>query len=187
MADWKVEHSAESEAPPASVWERYADVEEWREWSKGVEESSLEGEFEVGSKGTVKPPNLPRSRFELVEVEPERCFVSQSKLPGGTLRLEHAIEPANGGTRITHKATFAGPLSSVWSRLVGRFVERDLPDSVERLAELTVEKEEEARKQAEEKKERQARLHEADEKFKEEIEKTSSGERDAGGASLPGN
>lgn len=186
MADWEFEHSAESEAPPAGVWERYTNVDEWREWSKGVEESSLEGEFEVGSQGTSKPPNLPKSRFELIEVEPERRFVSKSKLPGGTLRLEHMIEPANGGTRITHRAKFEGPLSVVWIPVVGRIIKRELPDSVERLAELAVEKEEEAAKKAEQEEERKARLKEADEQFKAEIEKTSRGDEDRGGASLPG-
>jgi hypothetical protein len=186
MPDWEFEHSAESEAPPASIWERYTDVEQWSEWSKGVEESSLEGEFEPGSKGTLKPPNLPKSRFELIEVEPERGFVSQAKLPGGTLRFEHTIEPANGGTRITHRATFDGLLSVVWIPVVGRIVKRELPESVERLAELTVEKEKEAREEATEKEERKERLKEADEEFKSEIEKTSRGEGDSGGASVPG-
>ena len=188
MADWELEHSAESKAPPASVWERYTDVEDWREWSKGVEESSLEGEFEAGSKGTMKPPQLPRTGFELVEVEPERRFVSRAKLPGGTLTFDHLIEPANGGTRITHKATLdGGPLRFVWVRMVNWLVKRELPESVERLAEVAFEKDQQAREEAQEKEERKERLHKADEQFKEEIERTSRGEgKDAGGASLPG-
>jgi polyketide cyclase/dehydrase/lipid transport protein len=186
MADWEFEHSAESEAPPGKIWDHYADVEQWSEWSKGVEESTLDGEFEAGSKGTTKPPNLPRTRFELIEVEPERRFVSQAKLPGGTLRLDHLLEPANGGSRITHKATLAGPLSFVWKPVVSRIVSRELPDGVERLAELAVEKEEEAEKEAEDKQKRKSRLREADEEFKAEIEKTSRGEGDQGGASVPG-
>jgi hypothetical protein len=186
MSDWELEHSAESKAPPASVWERYTDVEDWREWSKGVEESTLEGEFEAGSKGTMKPPQLPRTGFELVEVEPERRFVSRAKLPGGTLTFDHRIEPANGGTRITHKASLdGGPLRFVWVRMVNWIVKRELPESVDRLAELAYEKQQEARQEAKEQEERKERLHKADQEFKQEIEKTS-GERDAGGASLPG-
>lgn len=186
MAGWECEHSADSEAPPPSVWERYSDVEMWREWSRGVEESSLDGEFEAGSKGTLKAPQLPRSRFELAEVEPERRFVSTSRLPGGTIRLEHVLEPIDAGTRITHRATIDGPLSPVWTRVVGRVVERDLHASVDRLAEIAVEKEEEARREADEDRRREERLAKADERFKEEIEKTSTGEGDGGGASLPG-
>jgi len=40
--------------------------------------------------------------------------------------------------------------------------------------------------QAEREEKRDARLKKAGEKFREEIEKTSHGDKDAGGASLPG-
>jgi hypothetical protein len=186
MADWEFEHSAESKAKPAGIWERYTDVDHWSDWSKGVEESELDGEFEVGSKGTIKAPQLFRTRFELIEVDPERRFDSKAKVLGGTIVFEHFIEPANGGTRITHRATLEGPLNFVWVPLIGRIVKRELPDSVERLAELAAEKEEEARKDAKDDEERKQRLAKADEQFKEEIERTASGGKDAGGASLPG-
>jgi hypothetical protein len=169
------------------IWERYRDVDNWSEWSpKGVEESSLDGDFAVGSRGTSKAPYLPKGNFELIEVEPQRGFTSKAKLPGATLTFEHQLEPIDGGTRITHRASLEGPLSVVWRPAVGRIIERGLPTGVERLAELSVEKEEEAREEEQEEKEREERLEKADEKFKEEIERTSSGDDDAGGASLPG-
>jgi hypothetical protein len=185
MASW--EHSAESKASPESVWERYKDVDNWSEWStKGVEDSSLDGRFEVGTEGTSKAPYLPKGKFELIEVEPQQGFTSKSKLPGATLTFEHQLEPIDGGTRITHRASLEGPLSVVWRPAVGRIIERGLAPGVERLAELSVEKEEEAREEEKADREREERLEKADEKFKEEIEKTSSGEGDRGGASLPG-
>jgi Polyketide cyclase / dehydrase and lipid transport len=187
MGIWKLEHSAETEAQPAAVWDRYTDVAHWSEWStKGVEESSLDGKFEVGSKGTSKAPHLPKGRFELIEVEPERRFVSKVKLPGGTMTFEHQLEPTDGGTRITHRARIEGPLSFLWSPMLGWSVKRGLPSGVERLAELVPQKAEEARQEAEKQEQREARLEKADEQFKEEIEKTSSGEGDRGGASVPG-
>ena len=185
MASW--EHSAESKASPESIWERYKDVDHWSEWStKGVEESSLDGDFQVGTKGTSKAPYLPKGKFELIKVEPDQGFTSKAKMPGATLIFEHQLEPIEGGTRITHRASLEGPLSSVWRPAIGRIIERGLPTGVERLAELSVEKEAEAREEEKADKEREERLEKADEQFKEEIEKTSSGEGDAGGASLPG-
>jgi hypothetical protein len=184
---WQCEHSADSDASPEAIWRRYVDVENWNEWSqKGVEESLIDGEFEVGTKGVSKAPNLPKTRFELVAVEPERRFVSKGKLPGGTLLFEHLIEPTDGGSRITHRVSLDGPLAFLWTPVVGRIIEREMPEGVERLAELAVEKEEEKRKQAEEEQEREAKLKEADEKFNRELEKTSRGEGDQGGASVPG-
>jgi hypothetical protein len=184
---WQCEHSAESKASPEAVWNRYVDVENWSEWSqKGVEESSIDGDFEVGTTGTSKAPHLPKGKFELVEVEPEKRFVSKAGLPGATLHFEHMLEPADGGTRITHRATLDGPLAMVWTPIVSRITQRGLPDGVERLAELAVEKQEEDRREEQAEKEREERLKKADEEFKEEIEKTSSGEEDRGGASVPG-
>jgi uncharacterized protein YndB with AHSA1/START domain len=188
MGHWEFEHSADSKAPPEAVWERYKDVENWSEWSpNGVEESSLEGQFEEGSKGQSKAPHLPKGKFELIEVEPEQRFVSRSTFPGGKLTFEHMLEPNDGGTRITHKASLDGALSPVWRPVIGKIIERGLPDGVERLAELAVEKQKEAEQEAKEDEEREERLKKADEKFKEEIEATVGEGEDAGGASLPGN
>ena len=174
---WQYEHSADSSASPAAVWDRYVDVEHWSEWSKkGVERSSIDGDFEVGTKGKSKAPGLPEGKFELIVVEPQQRFVSKAKLPGGTLVFEHMVEPTDGGARITHRATLDGPLTFLWSPVIGRIIKRGMPNGVERLAELAVEKEEE---------QRAARLEKADEQFKDEIEKTSR-EGDKGGASVPG-
>ena len=186
MGHWEHEHSAETEAEPAAVWERYTDVSNWKEWSpKGVEDSGLDGDFEVGSTGYSKAPHLPKGKFELVEVEPERRFVSQSKMPGGTMTFEHMLEPTEGGTKITHKAAIDGPLTFLWNPAIGRIVKRGLPAGVERLAELAPQKEKEMREEEKEKEEKEERLKEADEHFKEEIDKTAHGE-DSGGASVPG-
>jgi polyketide cyclase/dehydrase/lipid transport protein len=184
---WKMEHSADSRARPEAVWKRYVDVDNWSEWSqKGVEQSHLDGEFEVGAEGMSKAPYLPKGKFELIAVEPEQRFASKSKLPGGTLVFEHVLEPTDGGTRITHRVTLDGPLTFLWSPLIGHIIKRGMPEGVERLAELAVEKEEEDREEVEKEKEHHARLEKADEQFKEEIERTSQGEGDRGGASVPG-
>ena len=183
---WQYEHSADSSASPAAVWDRYVDVDNWSQWSKkGVERSSIDGDFEVGTKGKSKAPGLPEGKFELIVVEPQQRFVSKAKLPGGTLVFEHMVEPTDGGARITHRATLDGPLTFLWSPVIGRIIKRGMPNGVERLAELAVEKGEEERKEAEEEKEREAKREKTDEQFKDEIEKTSR-EGDKGGASVPG-
>jgi len=118
-------------------------------------------------------------------VEPQQRFASKAKLPGGTLVFEHMVEPTDGGARITHRATLDGPLTFLWSPVIGRIIKRGMPDGVDLLAELAVEKGEEERKEAEEEKEREAKREKTDEQFKDEIEKTSR-EGDKGGASVPG-
>jgi hypothetical protein len=132
---WRFEHSADSAAAPSAVWRRYLDVEDWCEWSRhGVEWSRIDGPFEVGTKGTSKPPGSRALKFELVAVEPDASFVSEAKLPGGRLRFEHVIEPRDEGSRITHRVALDGPLAFLYTHVVRKGVEQGLPDGVERLA-----------------------------------------------------
>ena len=127
-----------SAAEPHTVWQRYVDVERWCEWSRqGVEWSRIDGPFEVGTKGKSKPPGFPAGRFKLVAVEPDALFASETKLPGGRIWFEHAIEPTDSGSRITHRAIVDGPLAFLYARVVRKSVERGLPDGVERLASTT--------------------------------------------------
>ena len=68
---WRFEHSAESNADPHAVWQRYLDVEHWCDWSRhGVEWSRIDGPFAVGTKGKSKPPGSRALAFRLVAVEP---------------------------------------------------------------------------------------------------------------------
>jgi uncharacterized protein YnzC (UPF0291/DUF896 family) len=183
---WQKEHSTESEASPEAVWELYTDVDNWSDWSRrGVEHSTLDGDFKEGTKGVSKAPHLPKGKFELVEVEPERRFTAKSGLPGARLLFEHEIEPAGEGTRITHRATLDGPLAVVWTPVVSWIVERGMADSVERLSELAVQKQKDQAWESEEQRQHRVRLEQADMQFKEEIEKTAHGD-DAGAPSLPG-
>jgi len=134
---WRFEHSADSAADPHAVWRRYVDVEHWCEWSRqGVEWSRIDGPFEVGTKGKSKPPGSPALTFQLVAVEPDATFVTEARPPGARLRFEHLIEPAEPGSRITHRVALDGPLAFLYTRFVRKGVEQGLPDGVDRLAVL---------------------------------------------------
>ena len=133
---WRFEHSAISDADPAAIWQRYLDVEHWSDWSRhGVERSSIDGPFEVGTEGRSKAPGSMTLKFRLVAVEPESMFATEAKLPGAQLRFEHVIEPSGSGSQVTHRAALDGPLAFLYTRSVRKGVERGLPDGVDRLAE----------------------------------------------------
>lgn len=137
---WRFEHSADSAAAPEAVWRRYADVPNWRDWSRrGVVWSRIDGPFAVGTKGKSKPPGLPAGRFRLVAVEPNALFASETRLPGARLRFEHAIDQRASGVRITHRALIDGPLTALYARVLRKSIEDGLPDGVERLAALAAE------------------------------------------------
>ena len=133
---WQFEHSADSVATPAEIWQRYIDVEHWSDWSPGVEWSRLDGAFEVGAKGKSKPPGSPALRFRVIAVEPQSMFATKAHFPGADLVFEHAIEQLTPGARITHRATLSGPLARLYARSVRGRTEQGLTESVERLAVL---------------------------------------------------
>lgn len=59
-----------------------------------------------------------------------------TRLPLARLRFEHELADApNGATIVTHRVTISGPLTPLWWRLIGRGIERDLPDTVRTLVE----------------------------------------------------
>ena len=135
---WSFEHSADSAASPEAVWRRYADVTEWSVWSPGVEEARLDGPFAVGSRGKTKPPDSRAASFRLIRVDPPNVFASEIRLPAARLVFEHVVESRDSGVRITHRATLSGPLSRLYQRRVQSLTERNLTESVERLAATTV-------------------------------------------------
>src|SRR4051812_46717538 len=126
-------HTAESQARPDSVWRRYVDVEHWSDWSRqGVEWSRLDGPFEVGATGKSKAPGMPAVKFRLIAVEPNARFVSEAKMRGGRVQVEHVVEPSGQGSRITHRLSVGGPLAAFYARIIRRNVEKALPDGVDR-------------------------------------------------------
>ena len=134
---WSCEHSADSAATKEAVWQRYADVTQWRDWSPAIEWARLDGPFQVGAKGKSKARGAPAARFRLARVEPNAVFASTAWLPGARLLFEHFIEPRDTGLRITHRATLSGPLSPLYTRRMRSLTEHSLPEGVDRLAKTT--------------------------------------------------
>lgn len=107
MRSWDYAPSVDTAASPAEVWQRYVDVGTWPEWKFGVDSVRLDGPFAAGTTGELTPAGRPAMPFRLTKVEPERGYTSETEVvPGGVLRMEHALEELpGGGTRITHRAT----------------------------------------------------------------------------------
>lgn len=126
-------HSERSSAAPAAVWALWADATRWPEWNDQLESGELDGELEVGAGATVKFKRGGKMKFTVVEVEPERLFVDEARLPGCRFGHEHRIEPAGAGSEITHRLYLKGATSGLFSRLFGRKrMEKSVVDFVER-------------------------------------------------------
>ena len=56
MFKWSIEASIATSASPKNIWNLWSNVSSWSIWdSDGLEWVKLEGDFAVGTKGTLKP------------------------------------------------------------------------------------------------------------------------------------
>lgn len=133
-AAWSTEASAVTAATPENVWALYEQVSAWKSWDHEVESSQLDGPFQAGTAGVLKPKGGPTSKFLLTSVEPARRFSDVTRLPLARLSFEHTLTPIPGGTRIHHRVTIDGPLAFLFSRVIGRKIAAGLPHAVQSLA-----------------------------------------------------
>ena len=134
--NWTTEHTERTAGDRAAVWALWSDVSTWPSWDDGVEDVRIDGPFTAGTRGRLKPKGGPAVKFELARAEDGSGFVDVTRLPLARMRFEHSLEdaPDGAGTLITHRVEITGPLTPLWSRVIGRGIERDLPSTLRSLA-----------------------------------------------------
>jgi hypothetical protein len=120
-----------------AVWSRaYAQASAWPDWNDALAAASLNEPFIVGSRARVRFRTGLRLRFTLVEVEPERVFTDESRLPGARMGHRHELQPADDGVRLVNTIYIDGPLARLWAPLLGPQAKRGLPGWQRRAAAL---------------------------------------------------
>lgn len=71
-----------------------------------------------------------------MEVDPERVFTDESRLPGARMGHRHELEPIDGGVRLVNTIYIRGPLARLWAPLLGPQAKRGLPGWQRRAAAL---------------------------------------------------
>ncbi len=132
---WQTEHSKETVAAPAAIWQLFTQVDQWRSWNPGIAHAELNGPFRDGASGRVKRPGGHEGTFAIVEVDEGRSFVYEEKAPGGRLRILHSIERLSSDrSRVAMRATTDGPLSRVLGLITHKIIEGYVPTAVQQLA-----------------------------------------------------
>jgi hypothetical protein len=104
----------------ADVWSRaYADASAWPAWNDALATSSLDEPFQVGSRARVRFRTGLRLRFTLTEVEAERVFTDESRLPGARMGHRHELQPTPDGVRLVNTIYIRGPLARLWAPILG--------------------------------------------------------------------
>lgn len=124
-----------STAPPAAFFARWADMTTWPEWNTDTQWVRLDGPFAAGSTGALKPKGGPRVAFVIERLTPGREFVDVSKLLGARLTFDHQVHPQpDGGCRIEVTVSMSGPLSRVWTAILGKGLTTSIQPDLDRLA-----------------------------------------------------
>jgi hypothetical protein len=132
---WRHQETVETTAAPDAVWRLWSDVSAWSDWDEDIEWARLDGAFETGARGRMKPRGVPPSSFRLASVVPGRSYTVESRLPLATLEFHHELGTgARGGTSFSHRATFSGPLSPLYGAVFGRKMQKNFHGVMECLA-----------------------------------------------------
>ena len=128
MGRWETTSVHEASVAPDAIWARaYADPSAWARWNPELASAEAEGPLALGARARVRFRNGARLRFRIVEFEQGRLFTDEARLPLARMGHRHLLEPRPGGTRLTNTIYIHGPLSGLWSRLLGGRAARALP------------------------------------------------------------
>ncbi len=124
-----------SAAPASAFFERWADMATWPEWNLDTEWVRLDGPFQAGATGTLKPKGGPKVAFVVERLVRGREFVDVSKLFGARLTFAHLVtEKPDGGCTVDVTISMAGPLAPLWKLILGKGLVASVQPDLERLA-----------------------------------------------------
>jgi len=105
----------------------------WPEWNLDTEWARLEGPFEQGATGTLKPKGGPKVRFTIARLDDE-AFVDVSSMPGAKVVFDHRFASTpGGGTHLDVTVDIRGPLAMVWRKILGSGFVTTLQPDLDRL------------------------------------------------------
>ena len=121
--------SIEIDAPAATVWDVFTDVERWSEWTASIERIvPLDGAgIEVGKRFEIKQPRMPKLVWEVTEVDPGASWTWRQRSPGAH-HARHARGRAAGAGRtlVRQRIDQRGPSASLIGVLMRRLTKRYL-------------------------------------------------------------
>jgi uncharacterized membrane protein len=126
----RFEDSIDIAAPARHVFEVWADVERWPDWTSSVTSVQRldDGPLRVGSRARVRQPRLPTAVWEVTELVPGELFTWVARGPGVRTTGRHVVSPAGTTSGVTATATLEqeGPLGPLVGMLTRGLTERYL-------------------------------------------------------------
>ncbi len=119
----------------ASIWQAWADVPNWPNWDPDLASAGIEGPFQLGAKGRLKPKSGPAATFVITGFVAGASFECTTLLPLGTrIVVDHRLEGEGAMRRLVHEAHAFGPLALVVRLLLGPSLRKAIAEAVRTLA-----------------------------------------------------
>lgn len=116
------------------MWEAWTDPPLWP--GGIIESATIDREFGVGAKITVKGKGGPATTSTVTSVESPRMWAGTSSFPGLSMRYEHEIDAVPDGTVLTERVIMAGPLAGIAAVFIGPRLATAFEASTARIAEI---------------------------------------------------
>ncbi len=129
----QVEHRITINASASSIYRIYEDVRNWHTWDPDTKSASLDGPFQVGSKGKLTPTKGNSVPMVLTQAEPGRRFTVESRIPLFRMLFEHELNSEDEATEVVHRVTFSGALSFILGPMLAKQLNAGLPVTLSRL------------------------------------------------------
>src|SRR4051812_25422716 len=106
------ESSVAIEAPPSLIWDVYADVERWSQWTASIRSvTALDGpEIAAGHRFEIRQPRFPKLVWVVTAVEPGVSWTWQHKSFGGTTVASHELTSSGRRTTVGQRIEQRGPI-----------------------------------------------------------------------------
>ena len=139
MLTWRYEETIPTTANAEQVWALWSRPHEWNHWDEGLEWVTLDGPFEAGSRGQLKPVGGPAVKFVMLEVQKKRGFTNRSFLSLTCMDFIHTYSPEDSpgkGGKISVRIEMHGWLSPLFALLIGRGIQKTLKETLEKCSSL---------------------------------------------------
>jgi len=121
--------SIEIDAPASVVWDVFADVGHWPEWTPSVERIvALNGpDLGVGKRFEIKQPRLPTVVWEVTELDRGVSWTWRARSPGNTTLATHEVVPQSPArTLVRQRIEQRGPIGVLVGVMMRRLTRRYL-------------------------------------------------------------
>jgi uncharacterized membrane protein len=121
--------SIEIAAPAPLVWEVFADVERWPEWTASVRRLTALGDapLAIGNRYRIEQPRFPKLVWEVVALDPGASWSWEQRSPGNRSVATHEVVPLDGErTLVRQRIEQTGPAAALVSRAFAGITRRYL-------------------------------------------------------------